>query len=249
MPRLYNWYIEKIKGSDEGSELWARGIVSGHERLADGMFIHTSPIMTVTIEDEIVIIQTKNTRYECSMENADYDRFTESKIIADFEVFREKYDVPKEKYVPELEENAVLLVLGNNRHYYFDSYHVNYNGKCESMYDVHPHIGMFQDSVLCMLYFEDRCVDYRYFPFKRCHVEFYSWEDDFKTYVENCGDDPLYISFSGSVYKVSPKERTLLSVENAEKERISLCTVDLYDVWGRENEQNIILHTDTFLTQ
>lgn len=50
MARLYNWYIEKKNKADSDSQLWARGVVSGHVRLPDGMFIHTSTIARVTME-------------------------------------------------------------------------------------------------------------------------------------------------------------------------------------------------------
>ena len=38
MIRLTNWYLENYKET----ESLALGIVSGHDRLPDGMFIHTS---------------------------------------------------------------------------------------------------------------------------------------------------------------------------------------------------------------
>ena len=219
MARLYNWYIEKQNKSNSDSELWARGVVSGHVRLPDGLFIHTSTIVGVTLENETAIIQTLNTRFECKMENADYDKFTESQMIEGFDDFKKKYDNPKVKYEPNLKENEVLLVLGNNREYYFDSYHVNYRGKTEALYNAHPHVGMFQDSVLCQCFIQRRCIDYRYFPYKGCHVEFYSWENHLKTYIENCGDDPLFVTVYGNVYLIPSKERVLISPQNAEQEK------------------------------
>lgn len=237
MARLYNWYIEKKNKVDPDSELWARGVVSGHVRLPDGMFIHTSTIASVTMEGETAIIQTQNTRFECEMKNADYEKFTETKLIDNFADYKVKYDIPKVKYEPDLKENEVLLVLGNNRQYYFDSYHVNCAGKKESLYEVCAHVGMFQDSVLCRFFINRRWVDYRYFPYKGCHAEFYSWEDHFKTYIENCGDDPLYVTVYGDVYIIPSKERVLIIPQNAEKEEPHLGHTDLYNVWHRENEQ------------
>lgn len=248
MARLYNWYIEKKNKMDPNSELWARGVVSGHVRLPDGLFIHTSTIASVTIEGETAIIQTQNTRFECKMENADYVKFKETQLIDDFPAYKAKYAIPKVKYKPDLKENEVLLVLGNNRQYYFDSYHVNYEGTKESLYDVHPHIGMFQDSVLCQCFINRQCIDYRYFPYKGCHAEFYSWEDHFKTYIENCGDDPLYVTVYGNVYVIPAKERVLIIPQNAEKEEPHLGHTDLYDVWHRENEQKEEENINSILT-
>lgn len=239
MARLYDWYIEKKNKLNPDSELWAKGVVSGHVRMPDGLFIHTSAIESVTLENETAIIQTRNTRFECKMENADYDKFTESQMIAGFDDFKKKYDTSKVKYVPEaeLKENEVLFVLGNNREYYFDSFHVKYNGKKESFYTVHPHVGMFQDSVLCQCFIEKRCIDYRYFPYKGCHVEFYSWENHLKTYIENCGDEPFFVTVGGNVYAIPAKKRILITPKNAEKEKPHLGRTDLYDVWHRKKEE------------
>lgn len=49
------------------------------------------------------------------MRNADYAKFTETQSIDNFAVYKAKYDIPKVKYEPDLKENEVLLVLGNNR--------------------------------------------------------------------------------------------------------------------------------------
>lgn len=227
MARLYKWYIEKKNKANSDSVLWARGVVSGHIRLPDGMFIHTSAIVSVSLENETVIIQTLNTRFECKMEDADYEKFTETNMIERFAEFKEKYDIPKVKYEPDLKANEVLLVLGNNRQYYFDSYHVNYQGKKKSLYDVPAHIGTFQDSVLCQCFINRCCIDYRYFPYKGCHAEFYSWEKHFKTYIENCGDDPLYVTVYGNVYMIPSKERILVIPQNAQKEKPHLSHIDL----------------------
>lgn len=115
MARLYNWYIEKKNKADSDSQFWARGVVSGHVRLPDGMFIHTSTIASVIMEGETAVIQTQNTRFECEMKNADYAKFTEIQLIDGFEELKKKYDIPKAKYEPDLKDNEVLLVLGNNR--------------------------------------------------------------------------------------------------------------------------------------
>lgn len=236
MARLYNWYIEKIDKSDSDSRLWAKGIVTGHARISDATFIHTSPIVSVTMEGETVMIQTLNTKFECEMENADYAKFTETNLMEGFLEFKEKYDVPEEKCEPDLQENEALFVLGNNREYYFESYNVSYQGKKESLYDAYVHVGTVQDSVLCELVINSHCMDYRYFPYKGCHVEFYAWEDSLKTYIENCGDDALYVTVGRNVYIIPSKERKLITPQNAEKEKPRLGRTDLYDIWNNEKE-------------
>lgn len=64
--QLHYWYVDRMR--QNGKEyILAHGIVSGHKRLTDTMFIHTSEIQSITINKNIeeLIIATRNTEYYC----------------------------------------------------------------------------------------------------------------------------------------------------------------------------------------
>ena len=232
MPRLYDWYINKVELYDGRSVLIAHGVVTGHERLHDATYINTSEVISVESNEDDVVINTRNSRYECSMKNVDYDSFEEKNLITDFELYRKKYGENK-KITPEIDENTALIILGNNRYYYFDSIYVKYNGVIYGDTEPEVHVGMFQDSVLFTKFIDERHIDYRYFPYKGVKVDFYSWMDDIDTYIENCGDKELFVSVFGEVYKIYPNERKQIISENAEAKEYEFNKVDLYDVWKK----------------
>lgn len=243
MPRLYKWYIVKMSGAEGKGIRIAYGIVTGHAQLQDAIFIHTSEIEHVEVNGNDVVIQTRNSRYECRMEDADYEAFSDTSLIRDYELFREKYGDRnvKGKEIPHLEENSALLILGNNREYYFDSFYVKYEGEVRSIENAHVHIGMIQDSVLCRESFDKKYVDYDYFPYQNLHVEFYGWDYDLETYIENCGDRDLYVSAIGEVFQIHPSERRHIIPETADKfteaEVMELSETDLYDIMGNQMYQ------------
>lgn len=234
MPRLYNWYIDKCKVGDGFEVLRAHGIVTGHERFMDTTFVNTSEVKHITIENEIAIIQTRNTRYECDLKSAKYEFFEVPEVIPDFIVYRDKYANLRNKENHALEQDGVLLVLGNNKEYYFNSIYAKFGDEEKYSDQAYPHIGMFQDSVLCMLDMERYRIDYRYFPFQGLHVEFYSWMDEIDTFIENCGDEELFVTVKGNVYRIDPGKRKKIIEENAEKESYELNYTDLYDIWGEK---------------
>ena len=59
MKTLKYWYITGFR-KGEWKGCMAHGIVHGHQRLADGILIHTSAISAVTVEQDMAIIRTKN---------------------------------------------------------------------------------------------------------------------------------------------------------------------------------------------
>ena len=50
--QLHYWYVDKMRQNSKEYVL-AHGIVSGHKRLTDTMFIHTSEIQSITINKNI----------------------------------------------------------------------------------------------------------------------------------------------------------------------------------------------------
>lgn len=69
MKTLKYWYITAVR-KGEWKGCIAHGIVHGHQRLADGIKIHTSAISTVTIVNDTAIIKTKNSEYYCRLNEA-----------------------------------------------------------------------------------------------------------------------------------------------------------------------------------
>ncbi|WP_405322087.1 hypothetical protein [Frisingicoccus sp.] len=234
MPKLYDWYITQWTSNDGSKILQANGIVTGHKRLVDTTFIYTSSVKEVSMEGDIAIIQTMNTRYECRMDCANYEKFEATDLIPNFDAYRKKYGGGLRKKDIHLEEDGVVITLGNNRQYYFESIYARIKDQERYSDQAHLHIGMMQDSVLCTFTLGDTYINYRYFPYQGLHVEFYSWMDEMDTYIENCGDEPIRVSVRGKVYKIGCDERKKIIPENAEKETHGLGTRDLYDIMDND---------------
>ena len=230
MCKLYNWYLSR----DESGRRIAKGVVTGHYRLSDGKFIHTSRIIGVEMDGDTAMIRTKNSLYKCSMKDALYDEFEYTHMIDGFDEYRERFGQQTEEPA-NLNEGEVLIRLGNNREYYFDSVRMKYKG-CEECIDCPDvHVGMFQDSVLSRFYEYEDYGDSRYFdywPYKGRHVEFYSWDDTgLNVYIENVGDDKMYATVKGNVYSIQPGEKKMITKENRENEVPQLSTEDLHNVF------------------
>lgn len=87
MCKLYNWYLSR----DESGRRIAKGVVTGHYRLSDGKFIHTSRIVGVEMDGDTAMIRTKNSLYKCSMKDALYDEFEYTHMIDGFDEYRERF--------------------------------------------------------------------------------------------------------------------------------------------------------------
>lgn len=66
---LHYWYVNEVPYGDQ-KYTCAHGIVSGHKRLEDATFIHTSAVERVEINTESAeaMIRTKNSVYYCPLE-------------------------------------------------------------------------------------------------------------------------------------------------------------------------------------
>lgn len=242
MVQLSNWYLEK-KG--DGIYL-AHGIVKGHPRFPDLLPIHTSAIISVKVDTDAVLIQTSNTLYFCSMKECRYLKCRDLRSqnhknapdglcqwVSRLEEYIQKYEAPQWEDMPE---GAILLRLGTNREYYFDSMKIRLCGDEYISVDPYVHVGMFQDSVLCMSNMGSDNCDLRYFPYKDGNLKFYGWRTDGRSvFLENVGPDPLRIEgVSGTnVYLLEPGERKEISPINASSKEKLTSKVDLYNVWDR----------------
>ena len=189
MKTLKYWYITAVKkGEWEGCI--AHGIVHGHQRLADGIPIHTSAISAVTVAKDMAVIKTKNSEYHCRLDEASFDLFDEQGqgVLPGFEKLREKYERRLE--VPGQGDGALIVL---------DS------GEVIEVRVPTVHLGMVQDSVLfgCFMERSQQAIDYRYFPFSD-RVEFYSWMNDFDAYIVNAGVQPIKVMIKAQEYVIEP---------------------------------------------
>ena len=117
MKTLKYWYITAVR-KGEWKGCIAHGIVHGHQRLADGIKIHTSAISTVTIVNDTAIIKTKNSEYYCRLNEAFFHLFDEpgKRYFPNFEELRETYERRLE--VPG-QRDGVLIVLDSEAEYYY----------------------------------------------------------------------------------------------------------------------------------
>ena len=227
-PMLHNWFVS---GND--AKMIAHGVVTGHKKLPDTMFIHTSPIKGIEIDSECgeATIITMNTIYRCPLNSLKFsEQDNHPELIHDYEAVREKFSVPFEE--PEIEQGKVLLVLSDHDEYYFHSLCVKDKDGKPVKYSAHPHIGTFQDSYLISA--DGGKVDLAYFPHFR-NIEFYSCHTDNRPlYAENIGESVIYIGCQGHDYKLDPGERKELVEDNAEKDVPDLPDGDLYPAGIRE---------------
>lgn len=221
--QLHYWFIKKV-----GDGLVCNGVVTGHKKLADATYIHTSAIQSFWIDGDELIIKTRNSTYHCPLE---YCRFDEqdhySDVIPDYEGIKAKYKDAM-KY-PSIEKGKVLLVLADFAKYYFHSlYYVPEDSTDDAKieYRSWPHIGTFKDSFL--IGSSDGRIDLRYFPHFR-NIEFYSeMTANSPLYIENIGSTVLYAKTHAGTIKLDPGDRKEVTEKSAETEKVVLPDGDLY---------------------
>ena len=88
MKTLKYWYITGFR-KGEWKGCMAHGIVHGHQRLADGILIHTSAISAVMVDDMAMIVP-KNSEYHCRLDEASFDcSMSRESVFSRFEELRE----------------------------------------------------------------------------------------------------------------------------------------------------------------
>ena len=203
MKTLKYWYITGFR-KGEWKGCMAHGIVHGHQRLADGILIHTSAISAVTVEQDMAIIRTKNSEYHCRLDEASFDLFDEpgKRYFLDFENLREKYERRLE--VPGQGDGALIALDGEAEYYYVGAAY-RCSGEIIEIRIPTVHIGTFCDSVLigCLTDKTRQAIDYRYFPFSD-RVEFYSWMQTFDTYILNAGTQPIKVAVKAQENVIAP---------------------------------------------
>lgn len=228
--QLHYWYIGEHKYGDGNTYRIAHGIVTGHKKLPDSIYMHSSEVREIHIDEgeEELVVTTRNNVYYCPLSYCDYkkqDKF--SNIIPEYERIKAKYQQGID--FPKIEPGKILLVLSNFSEYYFHSlYYVSKDSETgvPMEYYGHPHVGMFQDSFLMGI--KDAPIDLRYFPHFQ-NVEFYSLRTNgCPLFIENIGDVVLYAKTNVGTIRLEPGERKEVITENAERETPMLPYGDLY---------------------
>lgn len=227
--QLHYWYVDKMRQNGKEYVL-AHGIVSGHKRLTDTMFIHTSEIQSITINKNIeeLIIATRNTEYYCPLEYCKWEQQDKNAdLIPEYnwikKHYRNKLDIPK------IDEDKVLLTLSNFDKYYYHSAYCKLSSEQEPVsFRAYPHIGMHQDSFT--IFGDGFLIKLSYFPHPK-NIQFYC-ESTAKMplFIENIGNEVLYVDTHSGLIKLVPGERKEVKVENVEQEEQSLPSCDLYPV-------------------
>lgn len=201
MTTLRNWYL--LDGS-------AWGIVSGHRRLSDGTFIHTSLVMNVKVLDKEtgdVEILTHNTFYKANFKDAIFDKFGDDykRMIEDYDElekkFKDSYEFPKEI----LEKEGILIELSRNAEYNYISCLANIEQKMYKELQPSVHLGMFDDSVLLRIRDLPE-FDCRYFPTSLGSIEFYTWRTPYRTLIKNSSDIDIEIKIFDFKKVLKPEE-------------------------------------------
>lgn len=227
---LHYWYIDKRQHTESGEDyLLAHGRVTGHKSLTDSIFIHTSVVKEIIINNdtEEAEIHTMNSVYYCPLQYCNFKKQDEwGDIIPDYEKIKDKYK--DSMVIPSIEVGKVLLVLSNFDEYYFNGLFYIPEGETEPVkYTASPHIGTFQDSFLIMDESWEK-IDLRYFPHYQ-NIEFYAEHiGGASLFIENIGDITLFADTSQGIIKLEPGDRKEVSKENAEQDIHGLPGGDLY---------------------
>ena len=227
--QLHYWYVNERESNGKKYNV-GHGVVTGHKRIDDSVFIHTSEALNVEFDEENkeVLIKTRNSLYHCPVEYCRFEMQDKNPdLIPGYEELKNRFK-DKIEY-PSIEPGKVLLVLANFCDYYFHSvYYVpadSQDGE-KKKYRATPHIGTFQDSFLIDV--AETRMDLRYFPHYR-NIEFYSEETcGLPWFIENIGDVELYAKTGVGTIRLAPGERKEVKKENAEKEPPMLMDGDLY---------------------
>lgn len=207
-PMLYYWNIDR-----EESLVLAHGTVTGHRKLPDAYYIHTSAVRSIfpNKEKERYIIQTFDNIYFCPFCYCDFQKQDEApELIPEYEWVKENYE--GKGYEPSIGDEQILLVLSNFDEYFFHSIYYKEAGEKRKGFCARPYIGAFRDSFIISV--KDTQIDLRYFQHLG-NIEFYSQNIDGKRFfIENIGNADLYVKVYEKLLQLKPGERKeILMVE------------------------------------
>ena len=218
---LHYWYFRRV---DNG--VIANGIVSGHPKLTDSMFINTSLVMDIKMGEGELLVQTMNTLYHLPLEYCNFRKQdNDPDVLEGYEKIKEEY---QGKIVdPTIEDDKFLLVISNFDDYYCHSAY--YKGSAENEpreFNTYAHVSMTQDSYL--IHDSRYEIDVRYFPHYG-NIEFYSERTgEAPFFVENIGTETLYVKAHCGIIRLDPGDRKEVCKDNTEDNTPPLARGDLY---------------------
>lgn len=120
-----------------------------------------------------------------------------------------------------------FLTLSNFDKYYYHSAYCKLSSEQEPVsFRAYPHIGMIQDSFTIS---GDGCLIKLSYLLHPNNIEFYcELTAKMPLFVENIGNEVLYVDTHSGLIKLVPGERKEVKVENVEQEEQSLPSCDLY---------------------
>ena len=92
--QLHNWYISEHEFFGKMRKI-AHGIVTGHKKLEDSIYVHSSEVKAIHVdeEEEEMIITTRNSVYHCPLVYCNFEKQDEyPDAIHDYERLKEKYN-------------------------------------------------------------------------------------------------------------------------------------------------------------
>lgn len=229
MIQLFEWYIEKIYGNN----YMARGYVAGHPKLPDGSHIHTSSIVQVgeAGEQSLLLVTRSGNKYRLEGEDicGEKIRMTEKNLkvfgVRDFcknamrLTVRKKEEIRRELEKRLSEHELFLEMLGESC---MGAYFKDGGGIHKLRVSIH--VGMFQDSVLCL---KDGTADFRYFPkgVIQSEIEIYHVSSNIeRIHICNRGKDGILFN-----HKISCKAQAVTVVEKRDFGGEGLFSPDAYD--------------------
>lgn len=225
---LKNWWfgVGCRKGNNE---IVALGYVYSNESFFDGQGIHTSWIKEVIKKDDILLLKTMNSVYECSLaehcvdmsdlnETAVKEKLSHLGNIEDLKkemeearkAKRKKEEEALKSLIPEEQDNVMIMEFSDEQPDYFMSMLIKRNGVIRYLKDYTVHVGMVRDSVLIGDYdnwdmpLEER-IDFRFFPLMYYEIEFYMWcgfTGD--VYGKNSGSSKLVLDTPSGRFVIPP---------------------------------------------
>lgn len=247
MPVLHDWYF-----TCDNNFIQAWGTVEGHQKLPDGMFVHTSGVQSANLNGELLTVETAHTVYtlDCRELNRDYLDDTHKVLKAlgvepkdwnliisvSLKAFIDKEQEHRE-YRNKLNAGEIYMVLSTEKPNSVDEV---YFGIKENTGTLHVatchfsvHLGMFTDSVLFNCRHNDEFYDVlRYFPRANNRIEFYSTWNGKQTgvwgYLRNVGKHEIMVELPwGSEIVVQPDTEIQVSFGDGEsKENVDWLVLD-----------------------
>lgn len=215
MPTLTNWYINMMTDKEGNECCIAHGVVTGHKRLKDNNYSHTSKITEMKYDGDVELrFNTKSgSEYVVNL------RDMNMRYLNDLDIVCDRFNMPSEvvdkclcimrnvdeEYRKLSDELLGLQELYINLHKEKVIYK-DINGRLYNI-DIKYHSGMFQDSIL-FVGGESCEVDFRYFPSSFCanYIQPYSWSKNIKSiFIDNKGSqDAVYIDLTEHQLKCEP---------------------------------------------